>query len=82
METPNPFHPYTEQEYLELKETFKQVTNYLPDPLIGWAWNNYKRISGSNEPQPCACGSSAALWKKAVDTIREFVSKIEGTTNG
>ena len=73
------YHPYTQAEYLELKETFeKNVTNYLPDHLAGWAWNNYKLISGSRENQPCNCGSSAGLWRKAVETIRGFINKIEG----
>ena len=73
------YQPYTKEEYLELKETFeKNVTNYLPDHLAGWAWNNYNKINGSRESQPCTCGSSAGHWKRAVETIRTFIYKIEG----
>jgi hypothetical protein len=73
------YHPYTKEEYLELKETFeKNVTNYLPDHLAGWAWSNYNRINGTRENQPCTCGSSAGHWRRAVDTIRGFINKVEG----
>ena len=73
------YHPYTKEEYLVLKETFeKNVTNYLPDHLAGWAWSNYNRINGTHETQPCTCGSSAGHWRRAVDTIRGFINKLEG----
>lgn len=73
------YHPYTHEEYLELKDTYeKNVTNYLPDHLASWAWNNYKKISGDKSTQPCTCGSSAGYWKHAVDTIRGFINKVEG----
>jgi hypothetical protein len=82
MSTENlPYHPYTKEEYLELKETFENnVTQYLPDNLADWAWNNYKRINNTNEPKPCTsgCGGAAAHWRKATETIREFINKVEG----
>jgi len=80
MSTENiPYHPYTKEEYLGLKDTFeKNVTQYLPDFLTDWAWNNYKKITGVNEPKPCNCGSAAAHWRKATETIREFINKVEG----
>ena len=80
MSTENlPYHPYTKEEYLELKDTFeKNVTAYLPDNLAGWAWNNYNKINRSREPQPCTCGSSSSHWKRAVSTIKDFINKVEG----
>jgi hypothetical protein len=73
------YHPYTKEEYLELKKTFDEnVTNYLPDHLATWAWNNKNKIENSRENQPCTCGSAGSHWKRAVDTIRNFINKVEG----
>lgn len=78
MSQENPFHPYTEETFKEIKETIDSIGGYLPDGLMSWVWNNYKLISGNvTEPQPCGCASAAGLWGKAVEVIRNFVKERE-----
>lgn len=68
---------YTTEEITELKQKMASVGSYLPKELTGYVWNNYKKISGSKEPQPCNCPSSGNLWRKALTTINEFLTKNE-----
>jgi hypothetical protein len=65
---------YTEEEFNRLKQILSRITSHIPTELATEVWNNYKRISKSNENQPCNCGSSAGLWRKAVDTIHNYVN--------
>ena len=74
----NKFAPYTEEEYRELKQITDGITTHIPNDKMGWVWNNYKKITGSNETQPCSCGSAAGHWKRAVEEIRNFIIKVEG----
>lgn len=74
--------PYTEDEYNELKSVMKDITTHIPNDRMGWVWGNHNKILKTNEPQPCSCGSAAANWKRAADTIRNFISQIESQTNG
>jgi len=71
---------YTEEEYKELKEKISGIKDWLPENLLVYIWDNYKKISGSNENRPCSCGSAAKHWAKAVNTIREYINERE--TNG
>lgn len=64
---------YTPEEFNRLKEMLGVINTHIPTELASEVWNNYKRIQNSTEPQPCSCGSSASLWRKAVDTIRNYV---------
>lgn len=73
---------YTKEEFSSLKQTLEGIGNYLPDDKIGYIWDNYKKISGSNENQPCTCSSAAGLWRKAVDTIRTYIKENQDSYNG
>ena len=73
----NKYHPLTESEYLELKSKIDSIKEYLPDMLLGYVWDNYKKISGSNENQPCGCKSAGGLWLKAVTVLREYLNKVD-----
>jgi hypothetical protein len=57
----------------EVRELANKISTYIPKELMSSVWQTYKVISGSKEPQPCSCPSSARLWRKAVDTIRDYV---------
>ena len=72
------WHPYTEEEYTELKSVMQTISTHIPTDKMGWVWNNYKTITGSNETQPCSCGSAAGHWRRAVDEINRFIKEIEG----
>jgi len=73
---------YTKEEFISLKQTIDGIGNHLPEGLVGMIWDNYKKISGSNENQPCTCGSSASLWRKAVETIRNYINQNQDSYNG
>ena len=73
----NRYLPYTPAEYIELKTTVDSINQYIPNDKMGWIWGNHNKILKTNEPQPCSCGSAAAHWKRAVETIRNFVTKVE-----
>ena len=73
---------YTNEEFNSLKQTLDTIGNYLPDDKVGYIWSNYQKIAHTTESQPCSCGSSAGLWKKAVDTIRNYVKENSVNYNG
>ena len=75
----NPYHPYTEAEYIELKTILESISTHIPNDKMGWVWNNYKMVAKTNEPQPCSCGSAAGHWRRAVEGLRDFVNKVEST---
>jgi hypothetical protein len=64
---------FTNEEFKEIVDLLNIIRDYLPEDKAGFVWSNYKKISGDNSNQPCTCGSSAAHWKRAVDTIRDYV---------
>lgn len=73
----NRYLPYTQAEYVELKSIIDSISTHIPNDKMGWVWGNHNKILKTNEPQPCSCGSAAAHWKRATDTIRSFVTKVE-----
>jgi len=66
---------YNKEELQQIKLNLDRITDRIPNDLSSWVWNTYKEITGSREPQPCTsgCPSAGKLWRKAVDTIREYV---------
>lgn len=73
---------YTNEEFKELVEFAGSITTHIPENKAGYVWHNYRKISGSNENSPCMCGSSAGLWRKAMETIREYIKNNHQTYNG
>jgi len=76
------YWPYSEAEYIELKTIMNDITTHIPHDRMGWVWSNHNRILGTNETQPCSCGSAAGHWKRAAETIRNFISQKETQVNG
>lgn len=66
---------YTNEEFSSLKETADSIVHTIPTHLTDWVWDNYRKISGSIESKPCSCGSAAGLWKKGVDTIKNYIKE-------
>lgn len=66
---------YTEEELQELREVVNSITTHIPKDKAGYIWNNYQRIADTREPRPCNCGSAAKHWRKAVETIRQFLNE-------
>jgi hypothetical protein len=76
---PMKYWPYTQEEYIELVETIQSITTHIPNDKMGWIWSNHNKILKTNEGQPCSCGSAASHWKRAVQTIRDFIKQVEST---
>ena len=69
---------FTEEEYQKLKETISPIKDYLAENQLPYIWDNYRIISGNiEEPRPCSCGSAGKHWKKAVDTIKNYINEVE-----
>lgn len=73
----NPYHPYTQDEYNEVKRVLNDITTHIPNDKMSWVWSNYLKVTKTTEPQPCSCGSAAGHWRRAVEGLREFVTKVE-----
>jgi hypothetical protein len=71
------FHPYTVDEFIELRNIMVSITTHIPNDKMSWVWNNHNNINGTHEPQPCSCGSAAGHWRRATDTIRNFIMQKE-----
>ena len=67
-------HPFTFDEFMEIKRELDEITVRLPDNKMGFIWSNYNKIRGVAEPQPCGCASAAGHWKRAITELREWVS--------
>jgi len=73
----NKYFPLNEQQFNELKNTLADIKDYIHESKMSYIWNTFKLVSGSIENQPCSCASAAGHWVRAVNALRDFVSKVE-----
>lgn len=71
------FYPYSEAEFIDLRNVMMSITTHIPHDKMSWVWSNYLKISGTREPQPCSCGSAAGHWRRAADGVRGFITSKE-----
>jgi hypothetical protein len=64
---------YTKEEWDILVQTLDEIGAYLPENKTGYIWSNFAKVAGNVGPQPCSCASSAGHWRRAIDTLREYV---------
>lgn len=69
----NEYHPFTADEFNNLKSVLDSITTHIPTNQAGYIWNSFIKVTGVKEPQPCNCGSSAKHWRRAYQTLREFI---------
>ena len=67
---------FTQEEFTELKTFIEGLGSYLPTDKTHYIWSTYVKIKGKPEPKPCSCPSSGKLWKKAIDTIRDYIKQV------
>lgn len=70
-------HPLTYEEFVTLRDFITTIGARLPEDKAPYVWNMFKRLSESNEPQPCTCASSAGHWKRAVNYLYDWVKDKE-----
>lgn len=68
---------WTEAAWNEMVKLTKEITVKIGEHQTGPVWDYYLKIIGKNIGRPCMCQSAAGEWKRAMETIREFVK-----TNG
>jgi hypothetical protein len=68
------YQPLTYTEFVELKNQIDKIRDNVPESIAPYFWENYNRIRAVNQPRPCMCQSSAALWIGCVNFLREWVS--------
>ena len=70
-------HPFTIEEYQDIKETILPIKEFIPDSKLDLIWSWYMRLENRKESRPCSCGSAAKYWKAAVLSLRYFINKTE-----
>jgi len=70
-------HPFTIEEYQQLKEVIIPIKEFLPDNQLRFVWDSYMRLEERREPQPCSCGSAAKYWAAAVTSLKQFIKETE-----
>jgi len=66
---------FSKEEIVELKKLIDGIGNHLSPAQADIVWSKYTRIIDKAEKKPCMCGKSAGHWRRAVETIREFVKQ-------
>ena len=64
---------YNREEYNTLVSVLESITSHIPTDKADYIWQNYQKIANTSEGRPCNCGSSANLWRKAVNTINDYI---------
>jgi len=70
-------HPFTIEEYQQIKEIVIPIREFLPTQHLSLIWNYYMRLENRREAQPCSCGSAAKYWAASVNALKEFIKKTE-----
>jgi hypothetical protein len=70
------YAPFTDMEFIEIKNQMATFGSYLPEEKMGWLWSKCTLLRGNTkEPQPCGCKSSGGLWAKAVETLNNYIKE-------
>ena len=71
---------YTDSEIKEMRDFLNSITTHIPEDKAGYVWNSYKKINNTNENQPCTCGSAAQHWRKAIDSMKNYIKGLDTKT--
>lgn len=75
MSEENKYHPFSEEEFVQLKETLSKITTFLPEHYMDYIWNMVSRLRGQKVARPCSCKSSAKHWGAAVTDLKNFIKE-------
>ena len=69
------YAPFTLEEFQIIQAEMNAIGVYLPSDVGAQRklWQNCVRIRGKAENQPCSCKSSAGLWVRCIDDIKQFI---------
>lgn len=69
----NKYHPFSEEDYIKLKEKLNSITTFLPEGEMDYIWHMVSVLRGKHTARPCSCRSSAKHWTSAIEDLRNFV---------
>lgn len=72
------YSPLTEEDFQKVNQIVNEVTTTIPNHYIDLVWHYHNAILGTKERQPCKCASSGALWAKGMETLRNYVKRVNG----
>lgn len=74
----NKYAPLDEQTYTKIVEVLEKKIDLgvlkSDQHLRSFIWTIHTKLSGP-ENQPCTCGSSGHHWRRAMDTLRNYVNE-------
>ena len=73
----NKYAPLSEENVIKLKDILSKVSSHLPEHDAPFIWNMYNDTRGTNERQPCTCGSAGKYWGEAVQHLRSWLKERE-----
>ena len=73
----NKWAPLSEENVIKLKDILSKVSSHLPEHDAPFIWNMYNDTRGTNERQPCTCGSAGKYWGEAVQHLRSWLKERE-----
>lgn len=68
-------HPLTYEEFEELDTFITSLGPYLAEDKASYVWNNFNKLRGEKEPQPCTCPSAGGHWKRSTDYLRNWINE-------
>ncbi len=74
-------NPFTYQQFQDLVKLSNDITTHIKNEHVGLVWDNYQVIIGQKISRPCTCASAAGEWKKAVETIRDYIKNNSDSYN-
>ena len=64
---------FTPDEWNNLVDKVRGISDRIPEGDMGLIWNAYQRIQQVNTVQPCSCPGSARYWVEAINVIRNYI---------
>lgn len=77
MSEENKYYPFSEADYIILKDRLSKITTYLPEGEMDFIWNMVSVLRGKHVARPCSCRSSAKHWTAAIEDLRKFIKDKE-----
>jgi hypothetical protein len=72
------YSPLSFEDYQKVNQIVSEVSTNIPPNYINAVWHYHNAILGTKENKPCSCASSAKHWIRAMETLRNYVKRVNG----
>jgi uncharacterized protein YchJ len=72
------YSPLSFEDYQKVNQIVSEVSTNIPPNYINAVWHYHNAILGTNERKPCTCSSAAKHWIRAMETLRNYVKRVNG----